>query len=98
MKKLIALVMLLVAIYIATGFYETGKLVEEVYTVKSGDTFWSISEDYLKKNTGKRMYIMELQQNIRDLNPELQENHCQVRPGQKIRIKYWRETCSTEKP
>ena len=90
MKKLIALVLLIIAIYAATGFYG-GELVEETYTVKRGDTFWSISEEYLKKNTGRRMYIMEFQHNIKELNPELLENHCQVSPGQQIRIQYWRE-------
>lgn len=39
---------------------EDGKnavLVEEVYTVRPGDTLWGIVEEFCEKNTGTRRYI-----------------------------------------
>ena len=89
-KKAMACIALIAAGYMACGFYDGDqKLVEETYTVKHGDTFWDISEAYLKKNTGGRRYILEFQEGIKQLNPELLETHCQLKPGQKLRINYW---------
>lgn len=69
----------------------TGKqeLVEEVYTVRQGDTLWDIGVNYLPKNTGGRRYILEFISGIRELNPWLLERHDQLRPGDKLRINYW---------
>ena len=47
-----------------------------------------ISEKYLQLNTGSRRYILEFEQGIRELNPELWDN-VTIYPGQTIRINYW---------
>ena len=64
-------------------------LVEEVYTVKAGDTLWGISETYLRKNTGTRRYILEYKSGIEELNPWLLERHGMIYPGDKLTLTYW---------
>ena len=54
--------------------HEDGKnaiLVEEVYTVRPGDTLWGIAETYVRKNTGTRRYILEYKSGMEELNPWL---------------------------
>lgn len=78
------------AAVICAGFYEGDQVrVETVYTVKPDDTLWSISEEYLKRNTGGRRYILEFMSGIRELNPWLCNSKDQIKPGDKIRISYW---------
>jgi hypothetical protein len=57
--------------------------------VQKGETLWSISEDYLEKNSGGRRYILEFMSGIRELNPWLTETKDQIQPGDKITIRYW---------
>lgn len=65
------------------------RIVEEVYTVQSGDTLWSIGETFMMKNTYGRRYLPEYIEGIKQLNEELLESHGQVEPGQKLRVTYW---------
>lgn len=76
------------AVVLLTGFCDEQELVEATYTVKEGDTLRDISEKYLQLNTGGRRYILEFEQGIRELNPELWDN-VTIYPGQVIRINYW---------
>ena len=64
-------------------------LVEEVYTVRPGDTIWGIAETYLAKNTGTRRYILEYKSGIEELNPWLLERKGEIYPGDKIKVTYW---------
>lgn len=64
-------------------------LVEEVYTVKPGDTLWNISERYLAKNTGTVRYILEYKAGMEELNPWLMERKGEIYPGDKITLTYW---------
>ncbi|EHG22266.1 hypothetical protein HMPREF9334_00302 [Selenomonas infelix ATCC 43532] len=76
----------------AVNPWEDGKnavLVEEVYTVKSGDTLWNIAEEYLQKNTGTRRYILEYKSGIEQNNPWLLERHGMIYPGDKLTLTYW---------
>lgn len=78
------------AVMFLTGFYDgPQKLVEDVYTVKEGDTLRDISERFLPLNTGGRRYILEFEQGIVELNPALWDNRGLIYPGQELRINYW---------
>ena len=89
-KKVLVGAALVGAAVICTGFYDGDQVkVETVYTVQPGDTLWSISEEYLKRNTGGRRYILEFMSGIREVNPWLLETKDQVQPGDKVTINYW---------
>lgn len=78
------------AVTLLTGAYNGDqKLVQTVYTVREGDTLRDISERFLPLNTGGRRYILEFEEGIVELNPELWENRGSIYPGQEIRINYW---------
>lgn len=64
-------------------------LVEEVYTVRPGDTIWGIAEEYVAKNTGTRRYILEYKSGIEELNPWLVERKGEIYPGDEIKVTYW---------
>ena len=71
---------------------EDGKnavLVEEVYVVRPGDTLWDIAEEYTRKNTGTRRYILEYKSGIEELNPWLMERKGEIYPGDEIKVTYW---------
>ena len=53
------------------------------------NTLRDISEKFLPLNTGGRRYILEFEEGIVELNPELQQDRGKIYPGQKIRINYW---------
>lgn len=76
----------------AVNPWDDGKntvLVEEVYTVKAGDTLWGISEAYLAKNTGTRRYILEYKEGIYENNPWLVDRKGLIRPGDELQMTYW---------
>lgn len=64
-------------------------LVEETYTVKSGDTLWDIAETYCAKNTGTRRYILEYKAGMEEMNPWLVERHGFIYPGDRLTLTYW---------
>ena len=64
-------------------------LVEEVYTVRPGDTIWGIAEEFCAKNTGTRRYILEYKAGMEELNPWLLERHGMIYPGDEIKVTYW---------
>ena len=68
---------------------EGAVLVEEVCTVKAGDTLWDIAEEYLAKNTGTRRYILEYKEGIYENNPWLVDRGGLIRPGDKLTLTYW---------
>ena len=78
------------AVTLLTGFYDGDqKLVQTVYTVKDGDTLRDISEMFLPLNTVGRRYILEFEEGIVELNPELHGNRGNIYPGQQIKVNYW---------
>lgn len=64
-------------------------LVEEVYTVRPGDTIWGIAEEFCAKNTATCRYILEYKSGIEELNPWLLERHGMIYPGDKLTLTYW---------
>jgi len=64
-------------------------LVEEVYTVRPGDTLWGIAEEYTEKNTGTRRYILEYKEGIYENNPWLVDRKGLIRPGDELQMTYW---------
>ena len=76
----------------AVNPWDNGKnavLVEETYTVKSGDTLWGIAEEFCAKNTGTRRYILEYKEGMYELNPWLLERKGVIYPGDEIKVTYW---------
>lgn len=64
-------------------------LVEEVYTVRPGDTIWGIAEEYLAKNTGTRRYILEYKSGIEENNPWLVDRKGLICPSDQLVLTYW---------
>ena len=64
-------------------------LVEEVYTVRPGDTIWGIAEEFCAKNTATRRYILEYKSGIEELNPWLLDRHGMIYPGDRLTLTYW---------
>lgn len=89
-KKSLTAAALIGSAVVFAGFYNGDQVqVETVHKVQAGETLWSISEDYLTKNTGGRRYILEFMSGIRELNPWLIENKDQLQVGDSITIRYW---------
>lgn len=64
-------------------------LVEEVYTVRPGDTIWGIAEEYVAKNTGTRRYVLEYKEGMYENNPWLVDHKGLIRPGDELQMTYW---------
>lgn len=64
-------------------------LVEEVYTVRPGDTLWSIAEEYVAKNTATCRYILEYKEGMYENNPWLMERKGMIYPGDQLTLTYW---------
>ncbi len=81
-KKAIICGLLIGAAVITSGWAAPEKtFTESEYTVRAGDTLWSIAEE----NCGD-IYIMEYMDIMKDKNPGLRENHGQIRAGEVLVI------------
>ena len=59
----------------------------EKYKVRAGDTFWTISQRYYDLDD-RNLYILEYMDELRELNPHLQDNHFQLHPNDFVNVKY----------
>ena len=60
------------------------KIVEEIYTVKKGDTLMDICIEYRKRDC-RTPYILEYMDEIRRINPDINSN---LKVGDEIKIQY----------
>lgn len=92
MKKLLICAGLAAVTLTACGFSCGGKLVEDTYTVREGDTLWSISAKYMEKNTYGPRDIREFMSGIVELNYDRMftgREPALIYPGDELRIHYW---------
>ena len=88
LKKTLAVVAILLFGAINFGNSdEKGVLHVETYKVRNGDTFWNISQRYYDLDD-RKLYIFEYMDELRELNPQLEENHYQLQPNDLIRMQY----------
>lgn len=59
----------------------------ETYRVKAGDTFWNVTE-YYRDLDARDLYIFDYQDEVRELNPKLKDNNCQLQPNDLITVHY----------
>ena len=71
----------------SSNLNEGDKIIVKNHVVKSGDTFWGITTYYRDKDA-RDMYLLEYQDEIRKLNPDLAANQCQVKPNDIITVQY----------
>ena len=63
-------------------------IVETVYTVRPGDTWWGIVEHFRNMDVEDR-YVLEYKNELEKLNKGI--NLVNLTPGQKLRIRYHRK-------
>ena len=87
----ICAILLFGAVSLSVSFNDDDKnfVHVETYQVKAGDTFWDVAH-YYHKLDNRNLYIFEYMDELRDLNPQLKDNHCQLQPNDLIQIKYVR--------
>ena len=66
---------------------DVDNLCVETYRVRAGDTFWNISEHY-RDLDARNLYIFEYQDEMRALNPHLQDTLFQLQPDDFITVRY----------
>jgi len=86
-KAMLALGLILFGVCNVSNFGSEENLQVETYTVKSGDTFWDVTQIYRDKDA-RNLYIFDYQDEVRRLNPHIADNHCQLNPGDVITLHY----------
>ena len=59
----------------------------ENYKVRNGDTFWNVTE-YYRELDARNLYLLEYQDEVRELNPHLKERNYQLQPNDVITVQY----------
>lgn len=75
------------AIFNLSNFNSGATVCVESYRVRSGDTFWDITEKYYRKDV-RQLYILEYMDEIRELNPQLKDVHYQLKPNDIVNVRY----------
>lgn len=80
MKKSIICAGLIGLAVITSGFFgQDREYTEFVYTVKPGDTVWTLAE----ANCGSQ-YVLSYIDVLKERNPELNDSNLQIHPGDKL--------------
>lgn len=87
-SKIMVVTLLMGAVVTFSGAVWTPtETVHDVYIVREGDAFWTLTEKYRGKDV-RDPYILEYMDEIKKLNPEIEANHGRIHPGQEIRFEY----------
>ena len=90
-KILIAAILCVAMASYSNNSHSQGRLVSETYIVKTGDTLWKISEQFIQKNTYGPRDIREFYHGILENNQELFSGRqpSDIYPGDKLTVNYW---------
>lgn len=93
-KTVIVGAMLATVVLTSTGFDspKNYEIVNETYTVKAGDTLWSIASKYVDKNSYGSRDCREFISGIKELNYDSVFSgrpHGMIFPGDELKINYW---------
>jgi len=96
-QHLTTLVFIWLAIVLLTSCGNTepqGTLVTETYIVRPGDTLWTISEQFMQKNTYGPRDIREFYHGVIELNYDAvfkdRKPYGLLMPGDRLQINYWK--------
>ena len=92
LKKILAVLFIAGVCLSSTSFsqLEQKNLCTETYIVRAGDTFWDVSCRY-RDLDARNLYIMEYQDELRELNSWLKDAHCQLKPNDVLTVHYVRK-------
>lgn len=94
LKKIAAIAAVLIfgaSFLSGTGNNQTTRnVVYTTYQAQTGDTFWDIANRYYNEDS-RGLYLLEYQDEIRRLNPDLAERQYQLQPGDTVNICYYKD-------
>ena len=64
--------------------------VTAYYSVKPRDTLWDVSHQYYLEDD-RKAYFLQFLQEVLDDNPRINANGGQIRPGDMIKIRFYRK-------
>jgi|GEM_PF-697550 len=95
MRKQLLIISLLVVFLVNWGNSNNesqGTLVTETYIVKTGDTLWGVSEQFIQRNTYGTREIREFYHGVIETNYDTVFKDRQLgelHPGDRLQINYW---------
>ncbi|SMC56817.1 LysM peptidoglycan-binding domain-containing protein [Sporomusa malonica] len=90
-RLIIGTALLVTVVSYGSGSDPSGVLISETYTVRTGDTLWTISEQYIQKNTYGPRDIREFYHGIIEINQDVLASRepGEIHPGDKLTVNYW---------
>lgn len=86
-RALIFAGLLMFGVTTLSGSDNGGEMHIDTYRVKSGDTFWNVTQVYRDKDA-RNLYIFDYQDEVRKLNPHITQKGCQLQVGDVITLQY----------
>lgn len=89
LKKALAVAAIILFGFVNLGIEHSDKDIIHVenYRVRAGDTFWNVTE-YYRELDARNLYLLEYQDEVRELNPHLRDRHYQLQPNDVITVQY----------